>query len=144
MRVTKQQTFEFDIVSNAINIYEFHPSFVTRFVLRSGRSSLTKTSPESAPFPITSNITPIPPKDWNVELERFKGEQFTPPHGTDATLAIIYFSPPADDGGLTIDRYHVLVRHLEDNGHRGGSWSVADEVDILKSSPTRVVLGECR
>ncbi|GMH89198.1 hypothetical protein TrVE_jg3140 [Triparma verrucosa] len=107
--------------------------------IRSGRSGLAKTSPESAPMAISSNVVAIPPKEWNEKLGR--GEPYLPPHGTDATLIILSLAPPEDDGGMPVESFDVLVSHADDHGRFDGDWVLADEVDVIRNEEDWVVLG---
>ncbi|GMH52160.1 hypothetical protein TL16_g01171 [Triparma laevis f. inornata] len=99
----------------------------------------TKTSPESPPTAISSNVVAIPPKEWNEKLGR--GEPYLPPHGTDATLLILSLEPPEDDGGMPVDSFDVLVSHADNHGRFDGDWAVADEVDVIRNEEGWVVLG---
>lgn len=106
---------------------------------QSTNQSSAKTSPESPPTAISSNVVAIPPKEWNEKLGR--GEPYLPPHGTDATLIILSLEPPEDDGGMPVDSFDVLVSHADDHGRFDGDWAVADEVDVIRNEEGWVVLG---
>ena len=67
-------------------------------------SLLSTTKHEGAPLPISSAAVVVAPKDWDALFH----PKFNPVHGSEATMVLLKFLSPSDDGGRQIEGYEIL------------------------------------
>ncbi|GMI38763.1 hypothetical protein TeGR_g1306 [Tetraparma gracilis] len=82
---------------------------------------------------------PVPPRDWD-EIAGAAGNggsapAYRPAHGSEATVALLRFPAPADDGGSPVLGYAVLRSHVDRGGHAEGDWvMVGRGVEVVKAA----------
>lgn len=97
--------------------------------LFSSSSLLSVTEHEGVPFPISSSAAVVKPKDWDKEFH----PRFLPVHGSDATMVLLKFLSPSDNGGHDIDGYDIARSHVDNENHDVNDWKVLSHgVEILK------------
>ena len=99
--------------------------------LFSSSSLLSVTEREGVPSPISSAAAVVKPADWNKEFP----PRFIPVHGSDATMVLLKFKSPSDNGGLDIEGYSVARSHVDNENHDVKDWRVVSHgVEVLKTS----------
>ena len=93
----------------------------TSISLFSPSSHVALTNHDSVPYAVGSSVNVVAPKDWDAMLGNPK---FSPTHGSEATMAVVHFAPPCDDGGSAIDKFDVMRSHVDAGGHAAGDWMV--------------------
>ena len=113
--------------------------------LYSAASETLLTDPPGLPFPISSPPVIVEPRNWNDVLGNsdLGGKNiFKPTQGSDATMVVIEFRSPYDDGGLKITGYTVMRMHTDPSGHRQDKWVLlAQGIEDLNNErrPGRIV-----